>query len=230
LPPSADVLIVSGLKREAAILAGPGRTTLCGDAATLRAQLAEAANRKPSLVVSWGLCGGLDPRLRPGDLILGAGVVSDQGAVRTDQAVTALLAERVKGVGAHMIVEPLAASSAPVLTAAAKADLRRVTGAAGVDMESLIAGRYALEQGIPFAILRAVSDPAERDLPPLVLKAVNSHGGIDAVAVIGELIRSPGQFMRLRAAARDSGAAFQALKRCRSLLPGLFLGLGTADV
>jgi adenosylhomocysteine nucleosidase len=230
LPPSADVLIVSGLKREAAILAGPGRTTLCGDAATLRARLAEAANRKPSLVVSWGLCGGLDPRLRPGDLILGAGVVSDQGAVRTDQAVTALLAERVKGVGAHMIVEPLAASSAPVLTAAAKADLRRVTGAAGVDMESLIAGRYALEQGIPFAILRAVSDPAERDLPPLVLKAVNSHGGIDAVAVIGELIRSPGQFMRLRAAARDSGAAFQALKRCRSLLPGLFLGLGTADV
>jgi adenosylhomocysteine nucleosidase len=230
LPPSADVLIVSGLKREAAILAGPGRTTLCGDAATLRARLAEAANLKPSLVVSWGLCGGLDPRLRPGDLILGAGVVSDQGAVRTDQAVTALLAERVKGVGAHMIVEPLAASSAPVLTAAAKADLRRVTGAAGVDMESLIAGRYALEQGIPFAILRAVSDPAERDLPPLVLKAVNSHGGIDAVAVIGELIRSPGQFMRLRAAARDSGAAFQALKRCRSLLPGLFLGLGTADV
>jgi adenosylhomocysteine nucleosidase len=230
LPPSANVLIVSGLKREAAILAGPGRTALCGDASTLRARLAEAASLKPSLVVSWGLCGGLDPRLRPGDLILGAEVVSDQAAVRTDDAVTLSLAQRLGGAGVRVSVQRLAASNAPVLTAAAKTDLRRASGAAAVDMESLIAGRYALEQRAPFAILRAVSDPAERDLPPLVLKAVDSDGGIDAVAVIGELIRAPGQFMRLRAAARDSGAAFQALKRCRSLLPGLFLGLGAADV
>jgi adenosylhomocysteine nucleosidase len=231
LPPSpASVLIVCGLKREAAILAGPGRTTLCGDASTLRLRLAEAASLKPSLVVSWGLCGGLDPRLRPGDLILGAEVLSEAGAVRTDEAVTALLAERVKGVGARVFVEPLAASHAPVLTAAAKADLRRATGAAAVDMESLIAGGYAREQRVPFAILRAVSDPAERDLPPLVLKAVGSGGGIDVFAVIRELIRSPGQFMSLRAAARDSRAAFQTLKRCRSLLPGLFLGLGATDV
>jgi adenosylhomocysteine nucleosidase len=230
LPPSANVLIVSGLKREAAILAGPGRTTLCGDASTLRARLAEAASLKPLLVVSWGLCGGLDPRLRPGDLILGAEVVSDEGAVRIDEAVTSSLAQRLAAAGARVFVERLAASNAPVLTAAAKADLRRASGAAAVDMESLIAGRYALEQRAPFAILRAVSDPAERGLPPLVLKAVDSDGGIDAVAVIGEIIRSPGQFMSLRAAARDSSAAFQTLKRCGSLLPGLFLGLGAADV
>jgi adenosylhomocysteine nucleosidase len=230
LPPSADVLIVSGLKREATIFAGPGRTTLCGDASTLRTRLAEAASLKPLLVVSWGLCGGLDPRLRPGDLILGAEVVSGAGVVKTDEAVTALLAERLEGVGARMFLERLAASDAPVLTAAAKAALRRATGAAAVDMESLIAGCYAREQGIPFAILRAVSDPAERDLPPLVLKAVDSDGGVDALAVIGELIRSPRELAGLRAAARDSRAAFEALKRCRSLLPGLFLGLGATDV
>ena len=93
MAPSANVLIVCGLKREAAILEGPGRTALCGDAPTLRARLAEAASLKPSLVVSWGLCGGLDPRLRPGDLILGSEVVSDEGAVRTDEAVTASLAQ-----------------------------------------------------------------------------------------------------------------------------------------
>jgi adenosylhomocysteine nucleosidase len=230
LPSSANVLIVCGLKREVAILAGPGRTTFCGDASTLRARLAEAAGLKPSLVVSWGLCGGLDPRLRPGDLIVGAEVVSNEGAVRTDEVVRASLVQRLLGAGAHVSVEPLAASNAPVLTAGAKADLRRATGAAAVDMESLIAGLYAREHRIPFAILRTVSDPADRDLPPLVLKAVDSDGGIDALAVIRELIRSPGQFGRLRAAARDSRAAFQALKRCRSLLPGLFLGLGAADV
>jgi hypothetical protein len=62
------------------------------------------------------------------------------------------------------------------------------------------------------------------------LKAVASDGGIHMQAIIGELIRSPSQFSGLRALAADSGAAFRALKRCRGLLPGLFLGLGAADV
>ena len=230
MPPSASVLIVCGLKREAAILAGPGRTTLCGDASTLRARLADAASLRPSLVVSWGVCGALDPRLRPGDLILGSEIISNQDVVRTDDAVTALLAQRLLGAGARVVVERLAVSDAPVVTAAAKAELRRATAAAAVDMESLIAGQYALTQRAPFAILRAVADPADRDLPPLALKAVGPDGGIRIQSVVGELIRSPSQLAGLRALAADSGAAFRALKRCRSLLPGLFLGLGAADV
>jgi adenosylhomocysteine nucleosidase len=230
LPPSANVLIVCGLKREAGILAGAGRTTFCGDAPTLRAKLAEAASLKPSLVVSWGVCGGLDPRLRPGDLIVGTEALSNEGAVGTDEGVTASLAKRLLGAGARVAVERFAVSDAPVVTAAAKAELRRATEAAAVDMESLIAGRYALKQRIPFAILRAVADPAERDLPPLVLKAVAPDGGIRIQAVVGGLVRSPSQLAGLRALAADSRAAFRALERCRSLLPGLFLGLGATDV
>jgi len=227
---SANVLVVCGLNREAAILAGPGRVTVCGDAPTLRARLAEAASLRPSLVVSWGLCGGLDPRLRPGDLILGAEVVSDDGAVRTDEAVTSSLAERLAEAGARVVVERMAAADAPVLTAGAKARLRRTAGAAAVDMESLAAGRFALEQRIPFAILRAVADPAERDLPPLVLKAVDSYGRINLRALARGLIRSPRQLAGFPAAAFDSRVAFRALNRCRGLLPGLFLGLRPADL
>jgi adenosylhomocysteine nucleosidase len=230
LSPPANVLIVCGLRREAAILEGAGRTTLCGDTLTLRGRLAEAASLRPSLVVSWGLCGGLDPRLRPGDLILGSEVVSGEGAVRTDETVRASLAQRLLGAGARVVVERLAVSDAPVVTIAAKAELRRATEAAAVDMESLIAGQYALKQRVPFAILRAVADPAERNLPPLAMKAVAPDGGIKIQAIVGELIRSPWQLAGLRALAADSRAAFDALKRCRSLLPGLFLGLGAADV
>jgi adenosylhomocysteine nucleosidase len=230
LPSSANVLIVCGLKREASILAGPGRTTLSGDASTLRLRLAEAASFRPSLVVSWGLCGGLDPRLRPGDLILGSEIASNEGAVRTDEVVTASLAQRLLGAGARVVVERVAVSDAPVVTVAAKAELRRATEAAAVDMESLIAGQYALKQRVPFAILRAVADPAERNLPPLALKATAPDGGIKIQAVVGGLIRSPWQLAGLSALAADSRAAFRALERCRSLLPGLFLGLGAADV
>ena len=183
------------------------------------------------MVISWGVCGGLDPQLRPGDLVLGAEVVSDEGAaVRTDQAVTSSLARRLVEAGTRIAVERLAAADAPVLTAAAKAELRRASGAAAVDMESLTAGRFALEHRIPFTIVRAIADPAERDLPPVVLKAVDSGGRINVVALIGDLIRSPRQFAGLRATARDSKAAFQTLNRCRGLLPDLFLGLGPADL
>jgi len=227
LPPSANVLIVCGLKREAAILAGPGRATLCGDAPALRARLAEAA--APSLVISWGVCGGLDPRLRPGDLIVGSEVVSDGRVIRTDEAVASTLAQGLANAAARIVVQRMAAAAAPVLTGAAKSELRRLTGAAGVDMESLAAGGFAMERRIPFAILRAVADPAERDLPPLALKAMTADGGIRVQAIIGGLIGSPWRLADLRALAADSRAAFRALKRC-GLLPGLFLGLGAADV
>jgi adenosylhomocysteine nucleosidase len=203
--PAASVLIVSGLKREAAILAGPGRLAICGDASTLRAKLAELTCQPIILVISWGVCGGLDPRLRPGDLILGAEVVSAEGRINTDEAVTSSLAQRLIDAGARVAVERVAGASSPVSTARAKAELRLATGAAAVDMESLTAGRFALERRTPFAILRAVADPADRDLPPLVLSAVDS-------------------------AARDGRAAFRALSRCRGLLPGLFLGLGPANL
>lgn len=229
MPPAVNVLIVCGLQREAAILAGAGGA-VCGDAPTLRAKLAEAAHLRPSLVISWGLCGGLDPRLRPGDLILGAEVVSDDGAIRTDEAVTSSLARRLIDAGARVAVERLAAADAPAMTAGAKESLRHAAGAAAVDTESWTAGRFALKRRIPFAILRAVADPAERDLPPLILKAVDSGGRINTVAVIRELIRSPGQLAALWAAALDSRAAFKALNRCRGLLPGLFVGLGAADL
>jgi len=228
--PAASVLIVSGLKREAAILAGPGRLAICGDASTLRAKLAELTCQPIILVISWGVCGGLDPRLRPGDLILGAEVVSAEGRINTDEAVTSSLAQRLIDAGARVAVERVAGASSPVSTARAKAELRLATGAAAVDMESLTAGRFALERRTPFAILRAVADPADRDLPPLVLSAVDSQGRINAAAVLGDLVRSPGQFTGLVAAARDGRAAFRALSRCRGLLPGLFLGLGPANL
>jgi adenosylhomocysteine nucleosidase len=218
------------LKREAAIVAGPGRMTICGDASTLSARLAELADLRPQLVMSWGVCGGLDPRLRPGDLVVGAEVVSDDGSFRTDEAVASSLERRLIDAGARAVVDRLAAANAPVLTAGAKAELRNATGAAAVDMESRTAGRYASEREAPFAILRAVADPAGRDLPPLVVKAVNSDGRINGAGLILELIRSPGQFPGLRAAARDSQAAFRTLNRCRGLLAGLFLSLGPAHL
>ncbi len=224
------VVVVCGLKREASILAGAGHLAVCGDAPTLQRRLAESGTSRPELVISWGLCGGLDRRLRPGDLVVGVEVGSGDERIQTDEAVASRLAERLATAKVRVSLERFVSVSAPVLIASRKAQLRDATGAAAVDMESLIAGRFARERGAPFAILRAVADPAERDLPPLAATATDSEGRVNARAVVAGLLRSPGQIAELGSLMRDSRAAFAALERCCRLLPGLFLGLGRADL
>jgi len=226
---AAGLLFVSGLEREAAILAGLGAIAICGDPPTLRAKLAQLEDLPLRLVVSFGICGGLDRSLRPGDLIIGTEVVSAGDSIGADEFVIRLLDRRLADARERAVLGRIAGVDAPVLSVEAKTRLRAATGAVAVDMESQIAGRFAADRGAPFAMLRAVSDPADRDLPSLVLKAVASDGRTNIAAVISGLVGSPNQLPGLIAAARDSGAAFRALSRCRRL-PGLFLGLGRADL
>ena len=208
------------------MLAGLGGVSICGDASTVRERLARLDDLRPPLVISWGVCGGLDPRLRPGDLVVGSEVVSDHENIRTDELVALSIEKRLINAGARVVVGRFANANAPVLTARAKAKLRNATEAAAVDMESLSAGRFALAQRTRFAILRAVADPAGQDLPLLVLKAVDSRGRVKRAAAIKELVRSPGQFMAALAVARQSKAALRALDRARRPLASVFLALG----
>ncbi len=46
-----------------------------------------------------------------------------------------------------------------------KQQLHRLTGAVGVDMESAAIGEIAQEHGVPFLIVRTISDGADEDLP-----------------------------------------------------------------
>jgi adenosylhomocysteine nucleosidase len=222
------LLFISGLQREAAIARGPDALAICGDAATLRRELA-GISAPASLVISFGLCGGLDPALRSGDIVIGTRVMAGEVRLAADQGIARDLAARLSAAGERVSPGAVAGVGAPVLTRAAKGLLRQATMAAAVDMESLIAARFAADRGAPFAVVRIVSDSADRDLPPLVMKATRPDGGIDLGAVIAGMIRSPAQISGLIAAARDSAAAFAALRRCRRL-PGLFLSLGLTNL
>lgn len=214
------VLIVCGLAREAALASGTSTVAAFGDAATLAARFA-ALGTPLAMVVSFGLCGGLDPGLRSGDVVLGTRVLAAGESVPTDAALTEALRRRLAEAGVRASRGSFAAADAPVLTAGAKRALREKTGAVAVDMESLAAARFARARGAPFAILRAVSDPAFRDLPPLVLAAVDGGGRVNVGAVMRGLARSPWALPGLIAAGVDSAAAFRALRRCRAGFRGL---------
>ena len=209
------MLIVCGLKREAAVFTDA--VLAYGDGPTLRSKLDELSSHPLRMVISFGMCGGLDPALRRGDIVLGTEVLSRGESVTPDAALTQALKRRLIDAGQRPCLGKIADADAPILTRGEKSALRNATGATAVDMESLAAGLFARTRGLPFAILRAVSDPADRDLPPLALTAVDPQGRVNVRAVIGELIRSPSQFGRLIAAAVDSAAATRALRRCSRL-------------
>lgn len=159
-------------------------------------------------MVSFGLAGGLDPSLRPGDVIIPALVITEDETIEADP----VLARRFGGVTGHR----LWGGRHVVASAQAKADLFRTSGVQAVDLESGPAARAAKARGAGFAAVRAICDPAERDLPPAALVALGASGGIGIGPVLLSLVRQPGQLPSLLALARDAAAGRQALLRaCR---------------
>ncbi len=216
------------MAREAAIASGPGTVVVASGGST--SQLRDTlASYKPSWrgVLSFGLAGGLEPALAPGDAVVATGIVSDERRWSADIELPDWISERLSRGGFHATRAEIAGADAPVLAASAKAELFGRSGAAAVDMESHVAAEYAAEHELPYASLRIVCDPCTRSLPPLAATALRQDGGVSLPAVLASLIRSPAQLVQLPGLSRDAAAAFRSLRRCRDLLG---IGSGLPDL
>ena len=213
------ILVVTGLEREAASLGADVVPVISGaDPSALRRALADHAQTPFSAVVSFGLAGGLDPSLPPGAMIVASGVVGGSERHACPTALVQVLMEGFCGAGVAARAGLVAGVEAPVMSTADKAKLFRESRALAVDMESHIVASFAKRQGAPFAVARAVSDPARRALPPLAAKAVRPDGSVDLGLVLRDLGREPRQLAGLIAAGLDSRSAFATLARCGPLL------------
>ena len=225
----ARLLIISGLKREAAIFERRGVLSICGNADTLRSKLDQTAGLPIELVVSFGICGGLDPKLRTGDVVVGSEVVSGGERFVSDQALSQGVERCLRDAGERVVLGRVASVLTPVVNVEAKAALHAATDALAVDMESEIAARFANARGLPFVAVRAVSDTAQRNLPAFVANVVSANGEADVGAVFAALIRAPGQLAGTIAAARDSALALRSLRRCCGIIRP-FLAFGSAQL
>jgi adenosylhomocysteine nucleosidase len=170
---------------------------------------AEAAARlvgqRVTALVSFGLAGGLDPGLRPGTVVIPSVVLSEGETFRADE----MLAKRFGGLTRHTML----AGSAVAVDAVAKQHLHAASGAHAIDLESGPVARVARAHGLPFVVVRAICDPAERNLPPAALIALDSRGGIGFGAVLHSILAQPWQIPGLFALARDAAHARRALIR-----------------
>lgn len=202
------ILIATGLRREARIMARAGVTAIAGggDGARLERMLEAAiAAGGVRAILSSGLAGALDPALGPGDLVIG-----EEGDTRLVAALRHALPDAAVGrvIGGDVMVASVEAKRA----------LREETGAIAVEMEGHVAARVAARHGLPFATLRAISDAADHALPPAALAGMRPDGGMAVGAVLASLIRRPGQLPALIRTARGAQRGFRALLRGHRVL------------
>ncbi len=198
--------IVTGFGAEAALLAGGSwRVAMAGGRPGRAVELARAlAADGCTALVSFGIAGGLAPGLAAGTVVVGEAVVHRGRRLACAPALLAGIAAR-RGV--------IAAADAVVADPAAKAALFAATGALAVDLESWGVAEAADEAGLPFAVLRAVADPAGRALPPAAAEGLDEAGKVRLGAVLLSLLKDPTQLPGLVRVGLDTGAALAALKR-----------------
>jgi adenosylhomocysteine nucleosidase len=198
---------------------------ICGAGETAGAFVGDLATT-PDVILLGGVCGGLDPSLPAGGVILGRQVVDLDGSViepdrlLLDEVRAFLRQHRIPFVFSRLLTVP-----APVLTKNEKRDLWNTHGAAGVDMETYHVARAAREAGISWVAVRAVVDPARSTLP-------RSLADWDGEAGQGALLRTAARrpaewpaYARLALADRRARAALKrtvpavavAIRRARTV-------------
>jgi adenosylhomocysteine nucleosidase len=228
------VLVVTGMAKEMRLAGGPGLIAVAGggDPVRLRRILSERDAAACRAVLSFGIAGGLDPDLAPGDAIVATGIIAGGERYPAHPALADWLSAALANGGVRVRLAEIAGSDAPVLDVAAKADMRRTTGAAAVDMESHIAAAFAARSGLMFAAVRIICDPAARSLPPLVANVLRPDGGVDHRLILANLLRRPRELAALSRLAGEARTSFRVLGRCGDLLgigrglPNLFQPLG----
>jgi hopanoid-associated phosphorylase len=165
------------------------------------------------VLISFGLAGGLDPALPPGTLIVAEAVVTLAGErfAAAPALITALITPLITPLGGAT-AGTILASPGIVGESAEKARLFAATGAVAVDMESGAVARAAARHGIPFAVLRAIGDPAGRDLPAAAKAAFGAGGGVAVWPLLASLAADPGQIPALIALARETRLAMRGLR------------------
>lgn len=168
-------------------------------------------------LMSWGVAGGLDPEMRPGDLVVPAAVVDEGGgcwpfAPELGEAAAAAMPEGFRwhdhGQGRCILGLDRLVPSPDDKTA-----LFALTGAMTADMESHRVARAAAGGAVPALAVRAVGDPIDCRVPEVAAHALNEDGEPRLGAVAMGLLRRPWDVGALMRVKRETDAALEALGR-----------------
>ena len=164
------------------------------------------------LVVSAGVCGALDPKVKRGTVVLPETVIG-AGGERYGVAIAQhrRYVEALERRGVPFATGTLATAMSTVAFPDARAALREATGAVAVDMESSLILRAAAQADCPALVLRGVSDDVTESLPSELLGLVTPEGRLQRGRAVATLIRHPAVLARALTLQRATHAALAAV-------------------
>ncbi len=148
---------------------GVGLKRAAAGARTLIEEAARTGGGDPGLstLLCVGAAGGLDPRLRPGDIVVAKEVLGpkEDRPLGAPPFLVRLAQEAARANGLSLREGRLLSVPQPLVGPKEKARSFSAYRALAVDMESLGAARVAREIGVPFLALRVIADDARMTLP-----------------------------------------------------------------
>ncbi|MBC8247131.1 MAG: hypothetical protein H8E81_06065 [Deltaproteobacteria bacterium] len=170
-----------------------------------------------------GVSGGLDPKLRIGDLVIPEVVVQagwggNRGKRIMDESIADPLCSLLmkEGITVHRGI--LLTDANPALTPREKSALFIKYGAQAVDMESASVFRVAHDQNLPFLVIRSICDTATTDIPIKLYRSLNSKGSLCWRRLLTTVLLHPLLIPRIVCMGNDFFRALIALKTAWQLL------------
>jgi adenosylhomocysteine nucleosidase len=201
------------------VVLGDGRTRAT---ATLEALFSTFALRRILLI---GVAGGLDPALTVGQVIVAERVLDGEHASPPPDPAW-LAAAMATGLCPATVVTVQRIVVDPAEKALLGQRLLDPAGerrAAVVDLESAVLAHTAAAAGVPYLVLRAVSDGAEEALPPCLRRCQRPDGSIHQGKVALAALLSPTTIPQLLRLARR-------VNRCAEALADLALKVAASKV
>ncbi len=182
-----------------------------GDVAARCAAIALCNQEEIAGLISFGVAGALDDSLQAGDLILPEAVLADRN-YPTDDAWCSRIRNRLpKHI--NVIRGTLVTSDAVLTVEAAKRTLATQSGGCAVDMESGAIAAVAEEKGIPFLVIRAISDPVQFSPPAALMDALQPDGSVKPLSLLALLLKRSLNLNELLRLAPGMRAACNTLKQ-----------------
>jgi adenosylhomocysteine nucleosidase len=194
--------VIVGLEAEARIARRFARDVIAAPGAHALQAAETLASRGCDLLLSFGIAGALVDSLRPGDLVIGTGIVTKHGQFDAAQSMQVNVPHR-KGL--------VYGTDEPIARIDDKKRLALISQCIAVDMESGHVATVANRRGRRAAVLRAIADPASREIPPAALVGLDAKGNTRPGAVLAALLRDPMQLGGVIRVAFDARAAMERL-------------------
>ncbi len=163
-------------------------------------------------IVSLGICGGLDPQLFSGHIVIPKEILQNDDKPITYQNTQVDLAWRAALLPViekdyFVTSSPLLTVTDPVTSITDKRKLHEQTGACAVDMESGKIAALAKAHGLPFIAVRVVGDVAGQSIPAAFDKVLKPNGELSVFELIKGLVTKWPGLQALKGLAKNDGEA-----------------------